>query len=69
MVAEALHCIDYESDHVADRAISPTSLLQPQMKIVIITMHSISKAWERGRMLKASSVMEKQAYVFWKTEV
>ena len=46
MVAEAFHCTDYESDHVADTALFSNFTIQSADEKVIITMHRVQKAWE-----------------------
>lgn len=44
MVAEAFHCTDYESEHVADTAIFSNLTFQSADEKVIITMHTVQKA-------------------------
>lgn len=46
MVAEAFHCADYESEHVADTAIFSNLTIQSADEKVIITMHTVQKAWQ-----------------------
>lgn len=60
MVAEAFHCADYESEHVADTAIfSDLTIQSADEKSHYYHAYSIKKAGQTEDTLKAKSIMEK----------